>query len=124
MGVTHHRDPIPHLPWRGLGNYQQVLKEAYYKDAGASAPTALCPAIREDTQCADQFNDELSTLFITDHWDSWASPSRPRCFGALSRRKRRTPLLLCEVAQSFGSPFSFCGAARRRALGKVFVIVC
>jgi hypothetical protein len=67
--VTHHRDPIPHLPWRGLGNYHQVLREAYYEDANADAPTKLCdPVNSEDSTCADQFNDELTTLFITDHW--------------------------------------------------------
>lgn len=67
--VTHHRDPIPHLPWRGLGNYKQVLREAYYKDANADSPTKLCdPGFAEDPTCADQFNDELSTLHITDHW--------------------------------------------------------
>jgi hypothetical protein len=68
--VTHHRDPIPHLPWRGLGNYKQVLREAYYEDANADSPTKLCdPGFAEDPTCADQFNDELSTLFITDHWN-------------------------------------------------------
>ena len=47
--VTHHRDPIPHLPWRGLGNYKQVLREAYYEDANADAPTKVCdPAFAED----------------------------------------------------------------------------
>jgi hypothetical protein len=67
--VTHHRDPVPHLPWRGLGNYHQVLREAYYEDASADAPTKLCdPVNSEDSSCADQFNDELSTLHITDHW--------------------------------------------------------
>jgi len=67
--VTHHRDPIPHLPWRGLGNYKQVLREAYYKDANADSPTKICdPGFAEDPTCADQFNDELSTLYITDHW--------------------------------------------------------
>jgi len=67
--VTHHRDPIPHLPWRGLGGYKQVLREAYYEDASADAPTKLCDlGYAEDPTCADQFNDELSTLSITDHW--------------------------------------------------------
>lgn len=68
--VTHHRDPVPHLPWRGLGSYSQVLREAYYEDANADGPTRLCaPDVAEDPECADQFNDELSTLFIADHWN-------------------------------------------------------
>lgn len=68
--VTHHRDPIPHLPWRGLGNYKQVLREAYYKDANSDAPTKICdPAFAEDPTCADQFNDELTLVHITDHWN-------------------------------------------------------
>jgi len=68
--ATHHQDPVPHLPWRGLGNYKQVLREAYYKDANADAPTKICdPGFAEDPTCADQFNDELSALHITDHWN-------------------------------------------------------
>lgn len=68
--VTHHRDPVPHLPWRGLGNYKQVLREAYYKDADAEAPTKICDAaFAEDPTCADQFNDELTLAHITDHWN-------------------------------------------------------
>lgn len=66
--ITHHRDPIPHLPWRGIGNYKQILKEAWYKDADASAPDQICDTVVEDTKCADQFNDELTTAFISDHW--------------------------------------------------------
>lgn len=67
--VTHHRDPIPHLPWRGLGGYKQVLREAYYEDAKADAPTKICdPEFAEDPTCADQFNDELTLIHITDHW--------------------------------------------------------
>lgn len=68
--VTHHRDPVPHLPWRGLGNYKHILREVYYKDADADSPTKVCDSgYSEDPTCADQFNDELSTLFITDHWN-------------------------------------------------------
>jgi len=68
--VTHHRDPVPHLPWRGLGNYKQVLREAYYKDANADAPTRICdPQFAEDPKCADQFYDELTLVHITDHWN-------------------------------------------------------
>lgn len=68
--VTHHRDPVPHLPWRGLGGYKQVLREAYYEDSDAEAPTKLCdPGYAEDATCADQFNDELTTLHVTDHWN-------------------------------------------------------
>jgi len=67
--VTHHRDPVPHLPWRGLGNYKQVLREAYYEYADAEAPTTICDAgFAEDPKCADQFNDELTLLHVTDHW--------------------------------------------------------
>jgi len=68
--VTHHRDPVPHLPWRGLGNYKQVLREVYYEDANADAPTKICDAsFAEDPTCADQFNDELTILHVTDHWN-------------------------------------------------------
>lgn len=68
--VTHHRDPVPHMPWRGLGGYKQVLREAYYEDANSDAPTKVCdPTYAEDPSCADQFNDELTLLHITDHWN-------------------------------------------------------
>lgn len=67
--VNHHRDPVPHLPWRGLGNYKHILREAYYEKADAGAPTKICNAgDAEDKTCADQFNDELTLPFITDHW--------------------------------------------------------
>jgi pimeloyl-ACP methyl ester carboxylesterase len=67
--VTHHRDPIPHMPWRGLGGYRQNLREAYYEDADAAAPTRICDGINsEDPKCADQFNDELTLPFLYDHW--------------------------------------------------------
>lgn len=68
--VTHHRDPIPHLPWRGLGSYRHVLREAYYEDASASAPKKICDANNaEDPTCTDQFNDEATLPFIVDHWN-------------------------------------------------------
>jgi len=68
--VTHHEDPIPHLPWRGLGGYKQILREAYYVDSNQGAPTKICdPTFAEDPTCTDQFNDELTLTHITDHWN-------------------------------------------------------
>jgi hypothetical protein len=85
--ITHHRDPIPHLPWRGLGGYRQVLQEAYYKDAHASAPTKICDAKNsEDPTCADQFNDEATLPFIADHWSYLGFAFAP-------------DVLLCSVAE-------------------------
>lgn len=67
--VTHHRDPIPHLPWRGIGSYRQTLREAYYANASAGPATQVCSAVDpEDPLCADQFNDESTLLHIPDHW--------------------------------------------------------
>eukprot|EP00419_Tripos_fusus_P025745 CAMPEP_0172727526 /NCGR_PEP_ID=MMETSP1074-20121228/91729_1 /TAXON_ID=2916 /ORGANISM="Ceratium fusus, Strain PA161109" /LENGTH=299 /DNA_ID=CAMNT_0013554685 /DNA_START=33 /DNA_END=932 /DNA_ORIENTATION=+ len=67
--VTHHRDPIPHLPWRGLGGYKHVLREVYYDSGSASATARLCDdGFAEDPECSDQFNDELTLPFLVDHW--------------------------------------------------------
>jgi len=67
--VTHHRDPIPHLAWRGLGRYKHVLREVYYESGRANATPRLCDAgFAEDPTCADQFNDELTLPFLVDHW--------------------------------------------------------
>jgi len=67
--VTHHRDPIPHLPWRGLGGYKHMLREVYYESGSADARPKLCDAgFAEDPTCADQFNDELTLPFLVDHW--------------------------------------------------------
>lgn len=63
--VTHHRDPVPHLPWRGIGSYFHISREAYYE---SDAPPRVCSAVNpEDPLCADQFNDELSFLHWMDH---------------------------------------------------------
>lgn len=67
--VTHHQDPIPHLPWRGVGSYRHIVREAYYADATSGRATRVCSAVNsEDPLCADQFNDELTVLHIPDHW--------------------------------------------------------
>jgi len=64
--VTHHRDPVPHLPYEWM-DYSQVTQEVYYEDAQASSPTKICSDTNaEDPTCADQFDGNL--LFIGDHW--------------------------------------------------------
>lgn len=66
--VTHHQDPIPHLPWRGIGSYRHTLQEAYYATGAAGSATRVCdPVNSEDPLCSDQFNDEVTILFVDDH---------------------------------------------------------
>lgn len=66
--VTHHRDPVTHLPWRGIGSYGHHLREAYYETASGGPPTRVCSYINaEDPKCTDQFNDEYTVAFAQDH---------------------------------------------------------
>eukprot|EP00658_Telonema_sp_P-2_P013727 TRINITY_DN15204_c0_g1_i1.p1 TRINITY_DN15204_c0_g1~~TRINITY_DN15204_c0_g1_i1.p1 ORF type:complete len:288 (-),score=54.07 TRINITY_DN15204_c0_g1_i1:272-1135(-) len=63
--ATHHRDPIPHLPYQWMG-YEHVSTEVYYpSDKGAER--TVCNGSGEDPKCADQFDGNL--IFITDHWE-------------------------------------------------------
>lgn len=63
--VTHHRDPIPHLPYEAMG-YKHINSEVYYEDAAQSGPTKICSG-QEDPACSDQFGANL--LLISDHWE-------------------------------------------------------
>jgi len=66
--VTHHRDPVTHLPWRGIGTYRHILREAYYQNESAGQATRICSAVdSEDPLCTGQFNDELTVLHVMDH---------------------------------------------------------
>jgi hypothetical protein len=62
--VTHHRDPIPHLPYRWM-DYSHITEEVFYTNSKKSGPTQICTG-QEDPACSDQFRGNL--FYIQDHW--------------------------------------------------------
>jgi len=69
--VTHHMDPVPHLPLEAMG-YTHVQTEVYYNKTGGYK---LCPQL-EDKSCADQFRDIVG-LVIFHSGDHCGSPLVP-----------------------------------------------
>ena len=61
---THHRDPVPHLPFDWMG-YTHIVTEIYY-DSNSTDPKICSSTDGEDPTCADQF--DMNLLYITDHW--------------------------------------------------------
>eukprot|EP00462_Mataza_sp_D1_P011641 CAMPEP_0175150502 /NCGR_PEP_ID=MMETSP0087-20121206/17927_1 /TAXON_ID=136419 /ORGANISM="Unknown Unknown, Strain D1" /LENGTH=284 /DNA_ID=CAMNT_0016436497 /DNA_START=35 /DNA_END=889 /DNA_ORIENTATION=- len=59
--VTHHRDPVPHLPWEDAG-FHHPPTEVYYDEPNAEY--RVCDGSGEDPRCADQFD---VTLDVFDH---------------------------------------------------------
>lgn len=74
--VTHHMDPVPHLPLEIMG-YTHVQTEVYYNGAGGYK---LCPQV-EDKSCADQFWDVagLAVFHSGDHCGSSLVPNGDIC---------------------------------------------
>lgn len=65
--ITHHKDPVPHLPLESMG-YKQVQSEVYYNQHGV---WKICQQL-EDKTCADQFWNlpDLLLLHTGDHCSS------------------------------------------------------
>ena len=62
--VTHHKDPVPHLPGEDFGFHHMAL-EVFYK-SNPNGSHQLCDGSGEDPNCSDQY---LTDLNINDHLD-------------------------------------------------------
>jgi len=74
--VTHHMDPVPHLPLQVMG-YTHVQTEVYYNKTGGYK---LCSQL-EDKSCADQFRDVAGLVIFHsgDHCRSSLVPNGDIC---------------------------------------------
>lgn len=61
--VTHHRDPVPHLPLDSMG-FLHVDREVFYSED--SSQFTLCAMGGEDPNCANQFDIDVD---VSDHLD-------------------------------------------------------
>lgn len=64
--VTHHKDPVVHLPLRWIFDYTHVSVEVFYDSKN---DFRICPAT-EDRGCADQYNIFETLLHVGDHCHS------------------------------------------------------
>jgi len=66
--VTHHMDPVPHVPPEDLG-FMHYSPEVFFDKDGADGPFVQC-ADPEDTKCAGQYsNIVMDAYYINDHLD-------------------------------------------------------
>jgi hypothetical protein len=61
--VTHHRDPVPHLPPENLG-FEHIATEVFYN--ADSSSYELCDGSGEDKSCSDQYDFDT---YLSDHLD-------------------------------------------------------
>jgi len=59
--ITHHMDPVPHLPPLDF-TFRHFAYEIFYNSKSTSYQT--CDASGEDKACSDQY---LADLLVTDH---------------------------------------------------------
>lgn len=60
--VTHHKDPVPHLPTQSMG-FHHVPYEAFYKGDNFEATDGqLCSFEGEDKGCSDQYKVDANVL--------------------------------------------------------------
>jgi len=74
--ITHHMDPVVHLPPRAFG-YTHVQTEVYYDESGKYR---VCPEV-EDPSCADQFKDvpRMAAFHVLEHCRSPLLPNGNFC---------------------------------------------
>ena len=66
--ITHHKDPVPHLPPQSFG-FEHILAEIFYPQAGNHSNYTICHG-DEDVTCSDQYaldvdvNDHLNYLGV------------------------------------------------------------
>jgi len=73
--LTHHRDPVPHVPLQSMG-FQHVGTEVFYDEDNDSYK--VCDGSGEDSSCSNQYWAETS---ISDH----LSYLHPPLTGEISR---------------------------------------
>jgi len=65
LRVTHHRDPVPHLPTEDMGFYHMVL-EVFYPQSPNST-YQICNGSGEDSACSDQYDLDYDILNHLDY---------------------------------------------------------
>jgi len=63
MRVTHHQDPVPHLPTESMGFYHE--NREYFYASNPNGTYVIC-SDGEDSKCSDQY---LLDLNVADHLD-------------------------------------------------------
>ncbi|KAK3274666.1 hypothetical protein CYMTET_17158 [Cymbomonas tetramitiformis] len=62
--LTHHMDPVPHLPPNTGNIYRHNSQEVFYPDF-TDLKYTVCDGSGEDPTCSDKF---IMDLIVTDHW--------------------------------------------------------
>jgi len=57
--ITHHKDPVPHLPLESMG-FNHLNTEVYYPENNKDPK--ICDDTGEDPTCSDQFAIDLNVL--------------------------------------------------------------
>lgn len=65
--VTHHQDPVPHVPneWMGHSGYWHMTLEVFYAH-DPNGTYVICDGSGEDPHCSDKY---LTDLNVLDHLD-------------------------------------------------------
>jgi len=64
MRVTHHKDPVPHVPSEDMGFYHEPRE--YFYQSNPNGTYTICEDIGEDPNCCDQYTVDLD---VEDHLD-------------------------------------------------------
>lgn len=79
--VTHHKDPVPHLPMEVLG-YRHISTEVWYPDRDYSpgANYTLCDGSGEDDSCSNSVAWKPNLMYASDHHTYIGLPiDAPKC---------------------------------------------
>ncbi len=75
--VTHHKDPVPHMPMESLG-FRHIATEVWYHDKEGTA-YKVCDGTGEDDSCSNSVAWD-SLLYVSDHHTYIGLPiDQPEC---------------------------------------------
>lgn len=66
--VTHHKDPVPHLPFQDWG-FHHVNTEVFYKATKKDGYVVCNDNQGEDKSCSDQYRLDTSVLDHVSYYD-------------------------------------------------------
>lgn len=67
--VTHHKDPVPHLPLQDWG-FKHMPYEAFYNKDDYETGTTVCNYDGEDPECSDQYKVDANVIDHA-HYMGW-----------------------------------------------------
>ena len=62
---THHRDPVPHLPYEWMG-FNHMTTEVYYSGNDGKTHKVCSSTDGEDSTGSDQWSGNI--IYLADHW--------------------------------------------------------